>query len=202
MVQAPPKLTTFREFLDWLPETGRYELHSGIIVEMLPTDPHESVVGLLNRKVNVWLDREDLNYFVPTTAVIQPLGFESGYRPDLMVIDPAELSKEPLWKKESVITLGTSVKLAVEVVSSNWPDNYARKFEDYEAMGIAEYWSVDYLGLGGRRYIGSPKQPTVTVCRLVNGIYETTLFRQGETVVSAEYSGLNAKMAQITASQL
>lgn len=76
-----------------------------------------------------------------------------------MLVDPAELSKEPLWKKESVITLGTSVKLAVEVVSTNWPDDYARKFEDYEAMEIAEYWIVDYLGLGGRRYIGSPKQP-------------------------------------------
>ena len=29
-------------------------------------------------------------------------------------------------------------------------------------MGIAEYWILDYQGLGGRRYIGSPKQPTAT----------------------------------------
>ena len=34
-------------------------------------------------------------------------------------------------------------------------------------MGIAEYWIVDYLGLGGRRCIGSPQQPTVTVGELV-----------------------------------
>lgn len=94
-----------------------------------------------------------------------------------MLIDPEELSKEPLWKRESVITLGSSVKLAVEVVSTNWPDDYARKFEDYGGMGIQEYWMVDYLGLGGRRYIGSPKQPTMTVCNLVNDLYETTLFQ-------------------------
>ncbi|MEL6263341.1 MAG: hypothetical protein AAFR12_19995 [Cyanobacteria bacterium J06626_6] len=29
--------------------------------------------------------------------MIQPLGFESEYKLDLMLIDPAELSKEPSW---------------------------------------------------------------------------------------------------------
>ncbi|MEO1633684.1 MAG: Uma2 family endonuclease, partial [Cyanobacteria bacterium J06631_9] len=37
MVQAKPKLMTFQEFLAWKPETGRYELHDGAIVEMQPT---------------------------------------------------------------------------------------------------------------------------------------------------------------------
>ncbi|MEM8503146.1 MAG: Uma2 family endonuclease [Cyanobacteria bacterium P01_D01_bin.1] len=197
MVQAKPKLITFQEFLDWKPETGRYELHDGVIVEMQPTGPHEQVVGLLNRKLNVLLDQQNLNYFIPNTAMIQPLGFESGYKPDLMLIDPTQLSKEPLWKRESIITLGSSVKLVVEVVSTNWPDDYARKFEDYEGMGIQNYWIVDYLGLGGRRYIGTPKQPTVTVCTLVDGIYETKLFRQGETIVSSKFSGFQLAVDQV-----
>jgi len=196
--QTQPKLITFRDFLDWLPETGRYELHDGVIVEMLPTGLHERVVGFLNRKLNVWLDQAELDYFIPNTAIIQPFGFESGYRPDLMLIDPAELSKEPLWKRESVLTLGTSVKLAIEVVSTNWPDDYARKFEDYEAMGISEYWIVDYLGLGGRRYIGSPKQPTVTVCRLVDDLYQTTLFREGDNISSTGFASLQLAVSQIT----
>lgn len=197
MVQALPRLMTFQEFLAWKPETERYELHDGVIVEMQPTGPHERVVGLLNRKLNVLLDQENLTYFIPNTAMIQPLGFESGYRPDLMLIDPAELSKEPLWTKESVITLGSSLKLVVEVVSTNWPDDYARKFEDYEAMGIVEYWIVDYLGLGGRRYIGTPKQPTVTVCNWCNGIYETQLFRSGDSIVSPHLSGLRLTVDQL-----
>ncbi|MEL6556053.1 MAG: Uma2 family endonuclease [Cyanobacteria bacterium J06621_11] len=192
---------TFQEFLAWKPETGRYELHDGAIVEMQPTGPHEQVVGLLNRKLNVLLDQQSLNYFIPNTAMIRPLGFESGYKPDLMLIDPAELSKEPLWKRESIITLGTSVKLAVEVVSTNWPDDYARKFEDYEGMGIQNYWIVDYLGLGGRRYIGTPKQPTITVCTPVNGVYETKLFRQGETVVSPNLSGFQLVVDQVISDQ-
>jgi hypothetical protein len=28
---------------------------------------------------------------------------------------------------------------------------------DYESIGIDECWIIDYLGIGGRRYIGSPK---------------------------------------------
>jgi Uma2 family endonuclease len=197
MVQALPKLMTFQEFLAWKPETGRYELHDGVIVEMQPTGPHERVVGLLNRKVNVMLDQENLDYFIPNTAMVQPLGFESGYKPDLMLIDPAELSKEPLWERESVITLGSSLKLVMEVVSTNWPDDYARKFEDYEAMGIAEFWIVDYLGLGGRRYIGKPKQPTITVCNLVDGVYSTQLFRQGDEVISPNFPRLRLSMDQV-----
>jgi Uma2 family endonuclease len=96
-----------------------------------------------------------------------------------------------------VITLASSVKLLVEVVSTNWPDDYARKFEDYEAMGIAEYWIVDYKGLGGRRYIGLPKQPTITICNLVDGVYETQLFRRGDVLVSLSFPSLRLTADQV-----
>lgn len=188
---------SFQEFLAWKPETGRYELHDGVIVEMQPTGPHEQVVGLLNRKLNALLDQEDLNYFIPNTALVQPLGFETGYKPDVLMVDRAALAHEPLWERKSVVTLGRSVKLVVEVTSTNWPDDYARKFEDYEAMGIAEYWIVDYRGLGGRRYIGTPKQPTITVCQLVEGGYWTQLFRRGEQVVSPGFPNLRLMADQI-----
>jgi len=190
MVQAVSQFMTLQEFLAWKPETGRYELHDGVIVEMQPTGPHEQVVGLLNRKLNVLIDQEDLDYFIPNTAMVQPLGYETGYKPDVLIVDRAALVREPLWERESVITLGDAVTLVVEVTSTNWPDDYARKFEDYEAMGIPEYWIVDYRGLGGRRYIGSPKQPTITVCHLVEGVYETQLFRQGESLVSPSFPNL------------
>lgn len=197
MVQAVSKFMSFQEFLSWKPETGRYELHDGVIVEMQPTGPHEQVVGLLNRKLNALLDQEDLNYFIPNTALVQPLGFETGYKPDVLMVDRAALAHEPLWERKSVVTLGRSVKLVVEVTSTNWPDDYARKFEDYEAMGIAEYWIVDYRGLGGRRYIGTPKQPTITVCQLVEGGYQTQLFRRGEQVVSPGFPNLRLMADQI-----
>jgi len=34
-----------------------------------------------------------------------------------------------------------------------------KKLADYEALGIVEYWIVDYLALGASRYTGKPKQP-------------------------------------------
>ncbi|MHC5821108.1 MAG: Uma2 family endonuclease, partial [Nostoc sp.] len=46
MTQAIPKLVTFEEFVDWLPENRRvrYELHKGEIVEMAqPVGEHEEV---------------------------------------------------------------------------------------------------------------------------------------------------------------
>jgi Uma2 family endonuclease len=72
-----------------------------------------------------------------------------------------------MWKKRSTIIQGLTVKLAIEVVSTNWQDDYLMKLGEYEKLGIEEYWIIDYLGLGGRRYIGTPKQPTISIYRLV-----------------------------------
>jgi Uma2 family endonuclease len=52
-------------------------------------------------------------------------------------------------------------------------------------LGIQEYWIVNYLGLGGRRYIGSPKQPTLTVCTLLEGEYELQQFRGDDAIHSS-----------------
>ena len=59
--------------------------------------------------------------------------------------------------------------MIIEVVSTNWRDDYLTKLRDYEEIGIKEYWIVDYLALGGRRYIGNPKQPTISIYQLVDG---------------------------------
>ncbi len=64
-------------------------------------------------------------------------------------------------------------------------------------MGIPEYWIVDYLGLGGIRHIGKPKQPSFTVCTLVNGEYEIQIFRNEETIVSSTFPDLTITAAEI-----
>jgi Uma2 family endonuclease len=43
-------------------------------------------------------------------------------------------------------------------------------------MGIAEYWIVDFRALGARRFIGSPKTPTLSVYTLVDGEYQVSQF--------------------------
>jgi Uma2 family endonuclease len=198
MVQSVPKLLTFEEFLDWYPDgRGRYELHEGVIVEMNPTGDHEEVAAFLNRKLNVELDRKSLRYFIPRTCLVKPPSIPSGYQPDVIVLDKDALLDEPLWKKSSTISQGKSVKLAVEVVSTNWRDDYLTKARDYEEMGIPEYWIVDYLGLGGRRFIGNPKQPTVSIYQLVEGEYQVSQFRGDNRIESLIFPELNLTAQQI-----
>jgi Uma2 family endonuclease len=197
MVQLVEKLITVDSFIADYGDRDRYELINGELVEMEPTGAHEQVTAIISRKLNVEIDRLDLNYFIPHRCLIKLLGTETAFRPDAIVLDQAQIASEPLWQKEPVITLGKSIKLVVEVVSSNWQNDYARKVEDYALLGIPEYWIVDYLGIGGREYLGKPKQPTITICTLVGDEYQRKLFRNGDRLISSIFSDL-----QLTANQV
>lgn len=202
MVQAVPQLMTLDNFLDWYPDGyGRYELWNGVIVEMQPTGLHEQVGGFLGTQLSVEIDRLELPFLIPRQAIVKPIDTnKSGYNPDVIVLDKRSLSAEPLWKKRSTITQGQSVQVVIEVVSTNWRDDYGHKFVDYEALQISEYWIVDYLGLGGRRYIGTPKQPTFTVCTLVDGEYELRKFRGRDRIISNAFPELTLTAEQVFAS--
>ncbi|WP_445305076.1 Uma2 family endonuclease [Microcoleus sp. Pol12B4] len=53
------------------------------------------------------------------------------------------------------------------------------------------------MGLGGRRYIGNPKQPTFSVHHLVDGEYQVSQFRGSERVLSPTVGQLNLMVKQI-----
>ena len=200
MIQTISKTITFDEFVAWYPENSvhKYELHNGVIVEMpLGTGDHSEVTGFISSKLAVEIDRRELPYSIPGDCLLKLSRDESGYQPDVIVLDRTALASEPHWKKESVITIGSSVRLAVEVVSTNWRDDYFFKAFDYEEMGIPEYWIVDYLGLGGRKFIGNPKQPTLSVYQLVDGEYQVKQFRGSETIESLAFPGLKLTAEQI-----
>jgi Uma2 family endonuclease len=95
------------------------------------------------------------------------------------------------------VTQGSSIPLVIEVVSTNWQDDYLRKVGEYELIGIPEYWIVDYLGLGGRRFIGNPKQPTISVYQLVDGEYQISLFRGEDNIESAAFPELKLTAQQV-----
>ncbi len=90
-----------------------------------------------------------------------------------------------------MIQHGTTVPLVIEVVSTNWRDDYGHKLVEYEAMGIQEYWIVDFRALGAVRHIGKPKQPTITICQLDDGEYQIHRFIAGEKLVSSIFPQLN-----------
>ena len=193
MVQAiaKPKLVTFEEFAQWKPEGSLYELHDGIIIKMpQPLGDHEDVTSFLAEKVMVEYLRLGLPYRIPKTVLVRSIQSESAYSPDVLVLNRPNLVNEPLWKKASTVTQGDSIPLVIEVVSSNWRVDYLTKVKDYEEIGIPEYWLVDYLGLGGRRFIGNPKQPTILIHELVDGEYQVTQFRDEERIISPTFPEL------------
>lgn len=166
MVLAESKTISFDDFITWLPERSafRYELRDGEILEMpKPRGKHSEIAGEISGKLYLEVSRLGLEYLIPRASIVKSSDGKSGYEPDVIVLDRELLAQEIRWETESIITHGSSVKLAIEVVSTNWQDDYAIKQIAYQALGIQEYWIVDYLGLGGRNFIGYPKQPTISV---------------------------------------
>ncbi|MFM7888086.1 MAG: Uma2 family endonuclease, partial [Pseudanabaena sp.] len=138
-----------------------------------------------------------LPYGIPNQVIVRPEGRDSGYFPDILVVNRANLPNEKRWQKESILSLGESIPLIIEIVSTNWRDDYHLKFADYEEMGIPEYWIIDYAALGGRNFIGNPKQPTISVCSLVDGEYQINRFQDRDRLISQSFPELNLTANQI-----
>jgi len=200
MAQALTQLFTFEEFIEWLPENAgkRYELHDGIIVEMSqPSGKHEKVTGFLAGEITVEYKRSQLPYFIPKTVLVKPPRKSSSYSPDVVLINDANLHNEELWEKESTVTQSKSIPLIIEVVSTSWEDDYYTKLGNYEVMKIPEYWIVDYAALGARKFIGNPKQPTISIYYLVDEEYQVAQFRNSELIISPTFPDLKLTAAQI-----
>ena len=197
-VLAQPQLVTFAEFADWKPENRFYELYNGVIVEMpQPTGDHEDIGGFLAETITAEYLRLNLPYRIPKTVLVKPASAESAYSPDVLVLNRSNLVNEPLWKKSATVVEGASIVMVIEVVSTNWRDDYFTKLREYEEIGIPEYWIVDYLGIGGRRFIGNPKQPTIFVHELADGEYQVTPFRGGDRLISPTFPELVLTANQI-----
>ena len=200
MIQALEKPVSFEQFIDWYPENSEYsyELRRGAIVEMpKPRGNHSAVAGTISGEAFLEIRRLRLPYMIPKECVVRSSDGDSAYEPDVIVLETSELAKEPRWERSSAIENGASIRLIVEVVSTNWRDDYFTKLGEYEALGIQEYWIVDYAALGGRRFIGNPKQPTLSVYELIDGEYEMRQFRGDERIISPTFPELVLTAQQI-----
>lgn len=107
---------------------------------MEPTGQHESVAGNIAGQIFIEILQSQHPWIVPKNCLIKPPTAEAtALRPDVIVLDEEQLSQEPLWQQEPIICNGSTVKLVVEVISTNWQDDYARKVEEYAFLGIPEY---------------------------------------------------------------
>ena len=159
---------------------------------------------VLDTHIFVWWNQNDpklTNYHREILEKERPNGLGictiSLIEPDIIVLNQEVIGAESRWSSESIIQNPNSVKLIVEVVSTNWRDDYYNKLRDYEEMGIEEYWIIDYAALGARKFIGNPKQPTFFVCNLVDGEYQMTTFRGNTPIVSPTFPQFNLSAQQI-----
>ena len=198
MTYTPVKPLTFEQFLIEYGDNTRYELIDGELRDMEPTGPHEEVAGNIAGRIYTEIIHNSLNWLIPKNCLIKPLaGSATALRPDVIVLDKAKLNQEPLWQKEPIICNGNTIKLVAEVVSTNWQDDYARKIEEYAFLEIPEYWIIDFRALGGIQFIGNPKQPTLTICQLINGVYQQEKYRLGDRIISPLFPDLKLKLDDI-----
>ncbi|MCF2146939.1 Uma2 family endonuclease [Desmonostoc muscorum LEGE 12446] len=188
---------TFDDFLEQCPESGLYELVDGEIVEVRATRNHNDVADFILFAFKDEIKRLNLNYVVKNTAVLKTIttnGIEQGRKPDVSVID------KDVWRsnRSAYSALEESIQLAIEVTSTNWEDDYIDKLDEYQRLGITEYWIIDYLAIGSREYLGNPKVPTVFVFLLnAEGKYQCTHFRGSERIVSRTFPELALTAEQI-----
>ena len=109
--------------------------------------------------------------------------------PDVLVV-PLELA-EKLMNQSAVLQVPSL--LVVEIVSpSSSADDYKEKLEEYQALGIPEYWIVNPE---------SKRDKRVTVHQLQK-VYQKQEFRGSQRIISATFSELNLTADQVLRAKL
>jgi len=203
MIAIAQKTLSFEEFLNWDDDSGRsFELVNGVAMPLSePTAKHEDVVDGLCRLLVDHCQSLNLPYVPRQSKQVRlnaaPGESESSRKADIVVFAKEEWVR----MRQSSASAAAYIPppLAIEVVSTNWRDDYRIKLNEYETLGILEYWIVDYAGLGGVQYIGSPKQSTVTINRLIDGEYQALRYQGEAIIVSPTFPQLVLTIAQIIA---
>ncbi|MFM5945640.1 MAG: Uma2 family endonuclease [Dolichospermum sp.] len=186
----------FVQFLQQRPDDGIYELVNGEIVKVEAIRARKNVARYLVKSFDRESERLGLDYIVDKDIVVRTVtnkGEQRGRNPDVSVVIAS------MWNANVTAygALTEPIELAVEVVSTNWEDDYIDKLEEYENLGIKEYWIVDYLAIASRSYLGNPKLPTVFVYQLVDGKYQQKAFTGTDKIISPTFPELNITVDEV-----
>jgi Uma2 family endonuclease len=194
---------SLEEFLVWDGGSDRlYELIEGVPMPICdPTADHEDVADMICDLLKAYCSSQQLPY-VPKRSKLVAVGAHdskvTARRADIVVFDRA------VW--DGMKGLSSSAMaydpppLVIEVVSTNWRDDYLTKLAEYESIGVREYWIVDYAGLGGVRYLGRPKRPMLSIYAMdteETEYREPQRFWKDEKIISSVLTGLSVTADQI-----
>lgn len=185
---------TFEEYLsleagDLL--DGRFEYEDGELKALPPESELNNWIArcLLLRLANSNLvaARLIVNHSCEVEVPVLQTGDPRTRIPDLVILRPEHLA---LTQKRLTITREMPPPVLIaEVVSpgsANQQRDYERKREQYEELGVLEYWLID------------PQQQAITVLTLQNGRYtEVGQFRENTQIVSPLFPDLTLTTQQV-----
>jgi len=204
MYATVPKPLTFEEFLIWDDNSGRdFELLDGIPVPLSePNANHEDLIQRLCAYLEAHCLEANLPYISRQSKQVRlktkPDEKEKSRKADIVIFAQEE------WQRMKGNSSSAAAYIpppgVIEVVSTNWKDDYLTKVAEYEDLGVSEYIIVDYAAFGGIRFIGSPKQPTITIYQLENSEYlPGKIFRGQDRIESRLFFHLTLTAEQIFA---
>ena len=142
-VFTPPKLPrdtiSYRKFLEWNGAEGWFEWVDGEVIKMSnPSLRHQQLSRFLTAILQFWIETKKIGEVIPSPFQIRFDFRPSGRQPDIMFV-----SSENLHRLEKQYVDGTA-DLIVEIVL---PESLVRdtqdKFQEYEMVGVKEYWIID-----------------------------------------------------------
>ncbi|MGB3789823.1 MAG: Uma2 family endonuclease [Phormidesmis sp.] len=176
---ANTRTLTFDEFVQFDDgnELNEYELVAGRLALMSePSDWHEEILEFLSFMFELQYRRQKLSYSVRKRSALM-IDSIRGRRPDIAVIDRPATRRE-----DRQPGIRTTPRMIVEIASGNWSTDLVDKQEEYEAIGIGEYWIVGDRGQIPKKYCQRGKGKKVIILKLFNGLYQKAEYLEGEVV--------------------
>lgn len=183
MIQVAKELLSFEDYLNFSDGTdNRYELVLGKLEIMNPpTVRHFLIAKFLEQIFDREINSRKLDWLCFREAGIRTGGQKSRL-PDLLIIDQASA----LELLDNSAIFQTTPYLIVEIVSpESATRDYRFKRSEYAALEVPEYWIVD------------PKENTVAVLVLNEGLYEENVYTQPQAIVSTIFTDLKLTVEEI-----
>ncbi|MEN3001927.1 MAG: Uma2 family endonuclease [Armatimonadota bacterium] len=140
--RPPQGKVSFEEFLDWLDEDTHAEWVDGEVIPKMPVSvKHQRESSFLYQILSSWLNYHRLGETHHPPLLVKftlPNGKSVAREPDIVVI----LNTNPGIFTEQYFE--GAPDLIVEILSpSNRNIDRLTKYEEYEAIGVPEYWLID-----------------------------------------------------------
>ncbi len=138
-MKAPTRKLTFEEFLAWCDEDTWAEWEDGEVIVLTPaSDRHQDLVRFLVQVLGTYVEAHGLGVIRPAPFLMKTGPELSGREPDLLFIAEGHLER----LKDTY--LDGPADLVVEITSPESGErDRGKKFYEYEAGGVREYWLID-----------------------------------------------------------